>query len=146
MIHKTGDLFTTGLVAIGHGVNLRGVMGAGVARLVREKYPDAEEKYVEACAANALHPGAVQVLELWDTCIIVNMATQIAPGPHAKIDLIDLAARNVVMELTWRYGLLKLAIPRIGCGIGGLDWDKVEPVFQAAEALVPGFEFEVWTP
>jgi hypothetical protein len=38
-----------------------------------------------------------------------------------------------------------LAIPQIGCGIGGLEWSKVETLLKSVEILNPGFQFEVWS-
>jgi hypothetical protein len=36
------------------------------------------------------------------------------------------------------------AIPELGCGIGGLEWEGVKRVIETVEFVVPGFEYEVW--
>lgn len=145
MITRTGDLFTTKLKAIGHGVNLEGVMGAGVAKIVREQFPEAYEHYKYACDHRVLFPGAAQMVntESGYGKIIVNMGTQLEPGPHAELRLIKLAAANAAESLQWYRGIEGMAIPKIGCGIGGLDWHDVLPLLLDVEDEYE-FEFEVW--
>ena len=44
-----GDIFESGADIIVHQVNCQGVMGSGVARQVRERYPNVYNKYAEEC-------------------------------------------------------------------------------------------------
>jgi O-acetyl-ADP-ribose deacetylase (regulator of RNase III) len=164
MITKQGDVFTTELRAIGHGVNVVGVMGAGVAALVARKFPKAEQEYKAVCATGTLQPGGSQVVRVdmtddelarisvpdevnysrnTDDHLIVNIASQANPGPDARLDWLENAVRNAVFELKEMWGVDKMAIPQIGCGIGGLDWADVEGILEEIE-LSMGFEFEVW--
>lgn len=145
MITRTGDLFTTKLQAVGHGVNLEGVMGAGVAKIVRQQFPEAYDAYATLCSHRALFPGAAQMVntDFGHGKVIVNMATQLEPGPNAELRLIKLAAANAATSLKWYRGVEEMAIPKIGCGIGGLDWHDVLPLLLDVEDEYE-FEFEVW--
>lgn len=148
MIKRKGDVFTTEARWIGHGVNCSGVMGAGIALPIKNKYPVNFKAYKEACDMEELAPGHCLVGP--DEGVeprIVNLATQLYPGPDARYSAIFESCRTAA-EYIVNYEKHDrnpvLAIPMIGCGIGGLDWDKVECILRAVEILVPGFQFEVW--
>ena len=51
LIHKKCDLFESGADMICHQVNCMGVMGSGVAKQVKERYPKVFEEYVNWCNA-----------------------------------------------------------------------------------------------
>lgn len=147
MIQRNGDVFTTEAAYIGHGVNLRGVMGRGIAKTIRENYPYTYETYKGHCEAKELAIGTsfvTQENDLW----IVNMATQVHPGPDARYEAVFSAAMDAAMQVSDLADDADrspvLAIPQIGCGIGGLEWGKVEILLKAVETLNPGFQFEVW--
>lgn len=142
MIKRRGDVFTTDAKAVGHGVNTVGVMGAGIAKTVRERFPDNYAKYRAACGFNALELGSCLMVKEHGT-IIVNMATQGNPGPNATYDAVSKASIFAAERLMSR-GIDTLAIPMIGCGIGGLEWPPVESILKTVEHFVPGFQFEVW--
>lgn len=141
MILKTGDMFTTTANAIGHGCNSRGVMGAGVAALVREKYPTTYGTYRRICERGDAAGGNV-IFTLDDGMYIFNMITQIEPGRNADLDLIEKALQHTV-NLAIANRIDRVAVPQIGCGIGGLRWHQVSPLFTETER--DGFEWEVWT-
>lgn len=72
-----------------------------------------------------------------------NMATQDRPGPRARIEWVKDSAK-LVAEFAQVHNIDRVAIPRIGCGIGGLEWADVRLALSAAETGM--FQFEVWTP
>lgn len=140
MIIKHGDMFTTDAEAIGHGVNTQGLMGAGVAVLVRDKFPRTYLSYAEACQWSNLSPGGVH-LTRENGIFVFNMATQQRPGAYAQLYLVEMASR-IAVDRAFELDIDRIAIPQIGCGIGGLMWNQVELVLKASER--PGFEWEVW--
>ena len=122
MIEIKGDLFAASHKIIGHGVNLEGVMGAGVAKLIKEKYPEAYSDYRDAIKENDLTPGGVQVSATFGDKLIVHMGTQEFAGAEASLPLIIQSAM-VTLYTALELGEDVVAIPRLGCGIGGLLWD-----------------------
>lgn len=148
MITRTGDVFTTEAVYIGHGVNCQGVMGLGIAKTVREKFPETYKTYAQRCAEDRLQLGDVLIVSEGDKHI-VNLATQRFPGPDARYDALFhacLDAANQIQTICKSNGRVPImAIPQIGCGIGGLEWFKVENLLKSVEILIPGFQFEVWS-
>ena len=142
---RTGDLFATEAPAIGHGVNCAGLMGAGIAKAVAARYgPLMLTSYRTACRTGDLAPGGVQV---WagdpDRPLLLNIASQDRPGPNATLGLLDSGIR-AAMKAVHDHGHDLLAIPRIGCGIGGLEWFDVQCVLAAATAA-SSVSLEVWT-
>jgi len=127
-----GDLFSAPDDAIGHGVNIYGLMGAGVAKVIHNKFPATYNTYWTHCATAQLKPGTNLITgESRGAGIkyIFNMATQIAPGSDARYDLVELCFLEARVQLEY-LGVESIAIPRIGCGIGGLDWDKVKTTIE----------------
>lgn len=128
---RQGDLFAQlDAQVIGHGVNVDGVMGAGIAVQFKKRWPEMFRQYKLQCVTANLHPGNVF---LWDTGIycmdddpllIANLASQNRPGPHARYDWL-MWALIATLRACKVLGLNSIALPQIGCGIGGLEWDIV---------------------
>jgi len=117
--YRDGDLFTSGLPAIAHGVNCRGVMGAGIAAQFRQRWPDMYEAYRRYCASGLLAPG--DVFSWWPPQgIIFNLATQPGPGANAQPWMIAAAAGRMIQVAHDVFGITDIGLPMIGCGIGGL--------------------------
>lgn len=158
MIEREGDVFTTGHHAVGHGVNCQGVMGAGIAVQFKERFPQNYREYAEKCKyvtgrgtagnMNRLSLGDVLITTERDRVddrirIVVNLASQWDVGAKATYEGVFRSLRKAADELT-KMGYDKLAIPEIGCGIGGLEWPKVKTIIEALEIINPQFEYEVW--
>jgi O-acetyl-ADP-ribose deacetylase (regulator of RNase III) len=134
-IHVKGDVFQIARamqspnrrVAIGHGCNMRGVMGAGFAALIRQQFPVAHRLYVNACQTDSITLGDTQmVFEEPHNLIIMNMFTQDLPGANA-----DLVALECALDGAMRMkgNGVPLVIPEIGSGIGGLDVEECRQIF-----------------
>jgi len=135
-----GDLLNSGEFVIAHGCNCRGVMGAGVAGQIARRWPHVLEENRRMVRHLNFYPGVVQPASTafaWshpsrgEPLTVMNMATQEDPGPNAKYDYVDLAFRNLA-ELCVVTNIDRVAIPQIGCGIGGLQWKIVEDVIEEA--------------
>lgn len=131
---------THGVVA--HGVNCQGVMGSGVAKAIRAKWPKAYEKYHEYVKHT---PGFELNCLLGDMLIVdvgtnplervyvANCFTQEQYGKDGKVyaDIVSVGrSLDAALQFTQGQGL-PLYLPRIGCGLGGLDWDtQVGPLLE----------------
>lgn len=147
MIEKTGSLFDTDAHCIGHGVNCVGVMGAGIAKQFRERYPQNYLNYKHRCDKGVFYPGAVYAFpfeKVEPTRYIFNIASQNQPGPNATYSALFNGC-NTAANRAAGFGYDRIAIPQIGCGIGGLQWDNVKTLLEAIEILTPKFQWEVWT-
>jgi len=146
MIKRHGDLFSTTESTIGHGVNCSGQMEAGIAKSFKKYFPNNYGQYRHMCTCKILTPGMFMIYhETYNNMpkAIVNLATQDSPGPNADYGWLFQSVYRASNKLH-DMGYESMALPQIGCGIGGLEWDKVEKCLLLIEEVVPGFEFEVW--
>jgi O-acetyl-ADP-ribose deacetylase (regulator of RNase III) len=140
---RRGDLFSSKAAAIGHGVNTKGLMGAGIAAAFRAAYPDMYKEYRLLCTEGLLNPGDIFPYKT-RTHTVINIASQEHPGPDAKIEWLQQGVGRA-LEHCRKRGLDSLALPRIGCGIGGLNWSEVRTVLQALSSVYPSIGLEVWS-
>ncbi len=135
MRYVKGDLFETDLKVIGHGVNLRGIMGGGVAAEIKRRYPRVFETYQQICLFKPEEFRLGDVLPASQTRndpIIFNMATQDLPGADARYNAITNAAFSA-LALAKSLDVPEIAIPKIGTGIGELEWEVIEECLLVAE-------------
>lgn len=144
---RNGNMFDTTLDAVGHGANTFGLMGAGVAAQVRSRFPGGYSRYRQACRDGDLTPGGAQVLPPEETGgrWLVNIASQDRPGRHARMHWIETGLRVALTTLA-DSGVRGLAIPEIGCGIGGLALKDLLPVLQKVADAHPDVNLELWSP
>ena len=119
----TGDLFSTDATMIGHGVNCKGAMRKGIAVEFSTRFPDMYDRYKDLCRKGNLKPGEVYIYES-ENWTIANIASQFRPGNDAKYEW-SIRGLGTALEIASCFGHESLAIPRIGCGIGGLEWWKL---------------------
>jgi O-acetyl-ADP-ribose deacetylase (regulator of RNase III) len=118
--YRDGDLFASGLPALAHGVNCKGVMGAGIAAQFRYRYPKMFESYRRRCLRGELLPGEIVPWKHDDGTVIFNLATQDNFGACAQPWMIAAAVGQMVTEAIADYQVTEIGLPMIGCGIGGL--------------------------
>jgi O-acetyl-ADP-ribose deacetylase (regulator of RNase III) len=121
LVHHTGDIFTTQSKGIGHGVNVAGVMGHGIAVQFKQRFPDMYSAYNTLCRQGHLLPGETMIWEPAPGLFVYNIASQ--------------ADEN---------GLTTIALPRIGSGIGGLNEREVELLLSQTVAPFKT-SIEIWT-
>lgn len=143
--HKTGDIFTTTMPAFGHGVNVYGVMGSGIAVAAKNLCPDIFDEYREACLNKTLKPGGMlpiysEVNGRW----VLNLASQDKPGRNATYGWLGSSVIEA-FEFVKANNLEGFALPRIGAGIGGLEWENVSLVLELIAANYPEIKLEVWS-
>jgi O-acetyl-ADP-ribose deacetylase (regulator of RNase III) len=120
-----------------HGCNAQGVMGSGVAKEVKAKYPKAFESYAAAHARHALKLGTQTSVEVRPNFWIVNGVTQEFYGREPGRVYVNYDAVRHVFREAGRLAEeknLPLLFPLIGCGLGGGDWARVT---QIIEEVVP---------
>lgn len=124
------NIFDSNCEAIINTINCVGVMGGGLAKAFRERYPEMNEAYQGACAHNQ-----VKVGKMWSWFDhgrgqwLINFPTKDDWRNPSKYDYIidgmqDLKA--VIADLH----LKSIAIPALGCGLGGLRWEDVRVIIH----------------
>ena len=128
----TGDIFAQPVDAIVNPVNCVGVMGRGLALQFKQRYHEAFLGYRDACAQGQVVPGR---MFLFDTRAgrprwIVHFPTKRHWRHPSAIGDIDAGLQDLAIVIP-RHGIASLAIPPLGCGLGGLDWQAVRPIVEA---------------
>jgi O-acetyl-ADP-ribose deacetylase (regulator of RNase III) len=134
---RKGDLFDEKFEfsAIGHGVNVDGLMGAGIAKEFRRRYPSMFNEYKHLCKYEILVPGGCFFWASPDIAVL-NLASQDRPGPNAKTKWLAQSLFTGLMALE-QSGRPTLGLPWIGCGIGGLDQGEALEVIEETAQFFP---------
>lgn len=114
---------------LAHQVNCKGVMGSGVARTLREKYPEIFPGYHEYCVKYGVHNlGTVNIVPCHDGHIVANIFGQENYGYDSKVYTNTPALKRGLLKVKdyANEHNLSIAIPyKIGCGRGGGDWLEI---------------------
>jgi O-acetyl-ADP-ribose deacetylase (regulator of RNase III) len=131
--YRQGDLFKTEIKTIVHGCNAQGVMGSGVANIIREQYPEAYERYRnEYEKHNYLKLGDIISVPC-NYKFIVNAITQEYFGRDNKRYVSYDAVDDVMVKLNKFYdiyGISEIAMPKIGAGLGNGSWEVIEAIIE----------------
>jgi O-acetyl-ADP-ribose deacetylase (regulator of RNase III) len=126
-IFTKGDLFaTTDLHAYAQGCDCTGSMDVGVGVAFKKRWPGMAEEFRALCAAKRFHLGDVFVWIEADTTVY-NLGLQENWKARAKLAALSKAVRHMV-ELASVSGAMRIGLPRIGTGLGGLEWPRVKSV------------------
>lgn len=134
MIHyQIGNLLDSEAQALVNTVNTVGVMGKGIALQFKNMFPNNFKIYANACKKNEVKVGKLLIFEeetlLKGKKIIINFPTKTnwrLPSEYKYIEagLLDLV--TVIKEKD----IKSIAIPPLGSGNGGLDWNKVKAILE----------------
>jgi O-acetyl-ADP-ribose deacetylase (regulator of RNase III) len=151
-----GDLLKSRHRYICHQVNCQGRMGSGIAKQIRERWPIVYEQYIAGFKAieeesinwedqldvSEVLLGRLQQIKVNDTQTVINMFAQQYYGYDGK--------RYTSYDAFWAcLGGIKDSVPkgskigfpyRIGCGLGGANWQVIETMIYA----VLGNDFDVY--
>lgn len=141
-----GNIIEAKVDALVNPVNCVGVMGRGLALQFKRAFPANFLAYKTACDSGNLLPGQVFVFQTgWDVPrYIVNFPTKRHWRDRSRIEDIEAGLASLANEIT-RRPIRSVAIPPLGCGLGGLSWDEVKPrIISAIDQIddVHAFLFE----
>jgi O-acetyl-ADP-ribose deacetylase (regulator of RNase III) len=150
IVIRSGNIFDSGCEALVNTVNCRGVMGAGLAKAFSRKYPQIMGPYKHACMSGVLVPGKVQILEVSDLFesgprYVVNFPTKDDWRNPSRLEWVDDGLTCLVAALHERH-IRSVAIPPLGCGLGGLSWSEVEPLIRDHFSRADDITVEIYAP
>jgi O-acetyl-ADP-ribose deacetylase (regulator of RNase III) len=149
MIHfSQGNLLDAPSEALVNTVNEVGVMGKGIALQFREAFPESSREYERAAKAREIHVGRVMVTSgqsLLGPKWIIHFPTKKHWRHPSRLEWIREGLKDLVRVIQAR-GIHSVALPPLGCGNGGLEWQHVRREIEAAFASVPDVDVTVFVP
>lgn len=143
-----GDLLKADAEALVNTVNCVGYMGRGIAAQFKRAFPDNFRVYQAACKRGEVQPGRMLVVEtgqLANPRFIINFPTKRHWRGRSRIEDIEDGLTALVTEIR-RLGIRSVAVPPLGCGLGGLDWSEVRPRIERTLAATPGVRVLLFAP
>ena len=143
-----GDILRAEAEALVNTVNCVGVMGRGIALQFKRAFPANFVAYATACKRDEVQPGRMHIVEtgqLTNPRWIVNFPTKRHWKGKSRIEDIDAGLDALVADVK-RLGIKSIAVPPLGCGLGGLDWADVRPRIERAFAALPDVRVLVYEP
>lgn len=126
--YTTGDIFQSDAQVIVNPVNCRGVMGAGLALVFKQKYPEMFAAYVQECKSGQLRigrPTLYRASQPW----ILNFPTKDHWRDPSKLEYIEQGLQFFVANYR-QMGIQSIAFPKLGVGLGKLSWNEVGPLMR----------------
>ena len=131
---RQGNLLEADAEALVNTVNCVGFMGKGIALQFKQAFPENYRAYVRSCRAGDVQPGHMLVFDtgmISNPRYIVNFPTKRHWRGKSRIEDIE-AGLYALVEDVKRLQIRSIAIPPLGCGLGGLAWDVVRPMIESA--------------
>lgn len=143
-----GNILRADVEALVNTVNCVGFMGRGIAAQFKRAFPENFRDYAAACKRKEVVPGKMFVFatgQLTNPRFIINFPTKRHWRGKSRIEDIDAGLVALVNEVRER-GIRSIAIPPLGCGLGGLDWADVRPRIERAFHNVADVQVVVFEP
>lgn len=136
MIHYiTGNIFDSSAQALVNTVNTMGVMGKGIALQFKNQFPDNYKIYKEACKNKVFKVGQLLVTEEESLLVgrktIINFPTKINWRLPSEYEYIQKGLEEL-KKVILKKNIESIAIPPLGAGNGGLDWQRVKKIIIEA--------------
>ncbi len=152
MIHElSGDILLSGAKAIVQGVAPNDDFHQGLALQLRERMPALYKDFRHYCQTQHPKSGGLWAWMSSDGRLIVNLFTQDAayahgskPG-HATVSHAN-HALHALRTLVQKEKFSSIALPRLACGVGGLDWSDIRPLIgkQLGDLGIPIYVYATY--
>lgn len=149
IVYKTGNLLDAQTDVIAHQVNCQGVMGSGVAKYIREKWPNVFEEYKKYCDDIYSHQvfGSCLLVDINNEQCVANLFGQFRYGRDGKrytnYEALYKSLERLVAQMI--DNKKSVAFPyKMSSDRGGADWNVVlamiESVFKDTDITI-----EIWS-
>lgn len=142
----SGDLFADPAEAWVNAVNCVGVMGAGIAKQFKKRFPAYYLDYYSKCQDGLLRVGTVDYYALSPLTndappplFIVSFPTMLNPGEATQESELVTGLKSLTAFCD-AYSVQHIAMPALGCGIGDFSFERlkvlVEEAFEPQKAYI----------
>jgi len=146
---KNGNLLKDDAEALVNTVNTKGVMGKGIALQFKQAYPAMYKLYEKDAKSGEITIGKIHVYDngaladgpRW----ILNFPTKNHWRSKSKITDIEAGLQDLA-EKVKTLNIKSIAMPPLGCGLGGLRWEDVLPLIEKHLGNLEGVETHIYPP
>lgn len=146
--YTSGNILYADAEALVNTVNCVGIMGRGIALQFRNAFPENFKAYEAACQRQEVQPGRMFVYatgELANPKYIINFPTKRHWRGKSRMEDIDAGLVDLLAVIR-RLDIRSIAIPPLGSGLGGLEWEDVKPRIHEALHALPEIQVLVYEP
>lgn len=143
-----GNILKADAEALVNTVNCVGLMGKGIALQFKQAYPGNFKAYEQACRSHEVQPGRMFVYStgsMINPRYIINFPTKTHWKGKSRLEYISKGLPALTGEVK-RLGIMSIAVPPLGCGLGGLDWYEVRPLIERAFEALPDVRVLLYEP
>lgn len=128
IIYVEESLFNSPAQVLVNTVNTVGVMGKGIAKEFKRRYPEMAEQYRKLCEQGLLTVGKLWLYRAPDKWIL-NFPTKRHWRERSRLEYVESGLQKFVATYRSR-GITSISFPMLGCGNGQLNWDEVRPLME----------------
>lgn len=130
IIYKTGNMFNSDANYFVNPVNLMGTSGKGLALEVKRRYPKSERIYQAICKSGEFDIGDILQVPTDDNKFILFFPTKKHWKDPSEYEYIERGLDSLKYRCQDIPKNSIVAVPQLGCGLGGLKWDKVHDLIR----------------
>ena len=142
--YVSGNILTSAAQVISNPINCVGAMGAGLALEFKNNFPDMYADYSIRCSDKKVIIGQPYLWESNDKQIL-NFPTKRHWKDKSLLSDIDAGLANLAANYG-EMGITSIALPALGCGLGGLNWPDVKVLIERHLGHLPALEVYVYQP
>jgi O-acetyl-ADP-ribose deacetylase (regulator of RNase III) len=143
-----GNILEADAEALVNTVNCTGFMGKGIALQFKQAFPANFKAYETACHAGQVVPGRMFIFDngrLLNPRYVINFSTKRHWRGKSRIGDIRSGLKALLDDVR-QLGVRSIAVPPLGCGLGGLDWREVRPMIEDAFLELPDVRVLLFEP
>ena len=143
-----GDIFEAKADALVNTINIVGIMGKGIALQFKERFKENFKLYQKASENKEIEIGKMFVTRSNDingTKWIINFPTKKHWIHPSKMEYIEKGLDDLINCIKEK-NIKSIAIPPLGCGNGGLDWDDVKSVMLNKLSTLKDVDIQIYEP
>lgn len=143
-----GNILEADAEALVNTVNCVGFMGKGIALQFKQAFPANFKAYEAACNAGEVVPGRMFIFDngrLINPRYVINFPTKRHWRGKSRISDIRSGLKALIADAR-RLGVRSIAVPPLGCGLGGLNWGEVRPMIEKAFSELPDVRVLLFEP
>ena len=143
-----GDILHSDAQALVNTVNCVGIMGRGIALQFKKAFPENFKFYERACERGEVRLGAMLVYDtgrLTGPRYIINFPTKQDWRSKSRLEDIETGLQALIRTVR-ELDIKTIAIPPLGCGLGGLSWSAVRGRIEGAFEAVPDVTVTLFEP